>query len=143
MTAEQGIVLEYVLKGGDFETAGEASSKIKRVLQQIGVRSDVIRRIAISSYEAEMNVIIHAYRGVLKASIYPDRTELAVEDEGPGIADIDLAMQEGFSTAPDHIREMGFGAGMGLPNMSRCADKFSINSVAGEGTKISILIRHS
>ncbi len=143
MTAEQGIVLEYTLKGGDFETAGEASSKIKRVLQQIGVRSDVIRRIAISSYEAEMNVIIHAYRGVLRASIYPDRTELAVEDEGPGIADISLAMQEGYSTAPDHIREMGFGAGMGLPNMSRCSDKFTINSVAGEGTKINILIRHS
>ncbi len=143
MAAEQAIIHEYALKGGDFETAGEASSKIKRVLQQIGVRSDVIRRIAISSYEAEMNVIIHAYRGVLRASIYPDRTELAVEDEGPGIADIDLAMQEGFSTAPDHIREMGFGAGMGLPNMARCADRFTINSVAGEGTKINILIRHS
>ncbi len=143
MNPEQGIVLDYALKGGDFDTAGEASSKIKRILQQIGVRSDVIRRIAISSYEAEMNVIIHAYSGVLKASIYPDRTELVVEDEGPGIADIDLAMQEGYSTAPDHIREMGFGAGMGLPNIVRCSDEFSINSVAGEGTKISILIRHS
>jgi len=75
--------------------AGEASSKIKRVLQQIGVRSDVVRRIAISSYEAEMNVIIHAYRGVLRAAIFPDRTELTIDDEGPGIADIDLAMQEG------------------------------------------------
>lgn len=143
MNPEQGIVLDYALKGGDFDTAGEASSKIKRILQQIGVRSDVIRRIAISSYEAEMNVIIHAYSGVLRASIYPDRTELVVEDEGPGIADIDLAMQEGYSTAPDHIREMGFGAGMGLPNMVRCSDEFSIKSVAGEGTKINILIRHS
>lgn len=143
MAAEQGIVLDYTLKGGDFEAAGEASSKIKRVLQQIGVRSDVVRRVAISSYEAEMNVIIHAYRGVLRASIFPDRTELAIEDEGPGIADIDLAMQEGYSTAPDHIREMGFGAGMGLPNMLRCSDKFAIDSVAGEGTKIKIVIRHS
>lgn len=143
MNPEQGIVLDYTLKGGDFDTAGEASSKIKRILQQIGVRSDVIRRIAISSYEAEMNVIIHAYSGVLRASIYPDRTELVIEDEGPGIADIDLAMQEGYSTAPDHIREMGFGAGMGLPNMVRCSDEFSINSVAGKGTKINILIRHS
>lgn len=136
-------MLDYTLKGGDFEAAGEASSKIKRILQQIGVRSDVVRRIAISSYEAEMNVIIHAYRGVLRASIFPDRTELAIEDEGPGIADINLAMQEGYSTAPDHIREMGFGAGMGLPNMVRCSDDFSINSVAGQGTKITIVIRHS
>ncbi len=123
--------------------AGEASSKIKRVLQQIGVRSDVVRRIAISSYEAEMNVIIHAYRGVLRAAIFPDRTELTIDDEGPGIADIDLAMQEGYSTAPDHIREMGFGAGMGLPNMLRCSDEFAIDSVAGEGTKIKIVIYHS
>lgn len=123
--------------------AGEASSKIKRVLQQIGVRSDVVRRIAISSYEAEMNVIIHAYRGVLRAAIFPDRTELTIDDEGPGIADIDMAMQEGYSTAPDHIREMGFGAGMGLPNMLRCSDEFAIDSVAGEGTKIKIVIYHS
>lgn len=143
MKPEQGIVLEYALKGGDFETAGEASSKIKRVLQQIGVRSDVTRRIAIASYEAEMNVIIHAYNGVLTASVFPDRTELRVEDAGPGIADIDLAMQEGYSTAPDHIREMGFGAGMGLPNIARCSDQFTITSVVGEGTKIRIVIRHS
>lgn len=136
-------MLDYALKGGDFETAGEASSKIKRVLQQIGVRSDVVRRIAISSYEAEMNVIIHAYRGVLRAAIFSDRTELTIDDEGPGIADIDLAMQEGYSTAPDHIREMGFGAGMGLPNILRCSDEFAIDSVAGEGTKIKIVIRHS
>lgn len=141
--ADQGIVLEFTLKGADFETAGEASSKIKRVLQQIGVRSDIIRRIAISSYEAEMNVIIHAYRGVVRAFIYSDRTELVVEDEGPGIADIDLAMQEGFSTAPDHIREMGFGAGMGLPNIARCSDKFSIQSGVGSGTQIRISIRHT
>ena len=143
MKPEQGIVLEFALAGGDFETAGEASSKIKRVLQQIGVRSDTVRRIAISSYEAEMNVIIHAYRGVLKAAVFPDRTELVVEDEGPGIADVELAMQEGYSTAPDHIREMGFGAGMGLPNIARCADEFNITSVVGSGTKIKIVIRHS
>lgn len=141
--SEQGIVLEYALTGGDFETAGEASSKIKRILQQIGVRSDIVRRIAISSYEAEMNVIIHAFRGMMRAAIFSDRTELTVKDEGPGIADIEMAMQEGFSTAPDHIREMGFGAGMGLPNISRCSDEFSITSAVGQGTNISILIRHS
>lgn len=139
---EQAIVLEFTLTGDDFESAGEASSKIKRVLQQIGIRSDIVRRIAISCYEAEMNVIIHAFHGTLRAAIFSDRTELTVDDEGPGIADIELAMQEGYSTAPDHIREMGFGAGMGLPNMSRCADEFSIKSVVGKGTNIQMIIRH-
>lgn len=142
MKPEEGISLDFSLKGADFETAGEASSKIKRVLQQIGIRSDIIRRIAISSYEAEMNVIIHAVCGVIKATIYPDRTEIVVEDEGPGIADINLAMQEGFSTAPDHIREKGFGAGMGLPNMARCSDEFSIQSRVAIGTQIKMVIRH-
>jgi len=140
--SEQEIVLEFILKGDDFETAGEASSKIKLVLQQIGVQSDIIRRIAIGSYESEMNVIIHAYRGKITASISPEQTELLVEDEGPGITDINLAMQEGYSTAPDHIREMGFGAGMGLPNMSRCVDEFSIESVVGTGTKIRMVVHH-
>jgi Anti-sigma regulatory factor (Ser/Thr protein kinase) len=141
--SEQGILLEIPLKGLDFEAAGEASSKIKRVLQQIGVRSDIIRRVAIGSYEAEMNVIIHAFKGVIKAAVYPNRTELLVEDEGPGIADIDQAMQEGYSTAPDYIREMGFGAGMGLPNMARCSDEFEIKSIVGAGTKIRMIIHHS
>lgn len=143
MNPEQGLVIEFDLKGGDFETAGEASSKVKRVLQQIGVRSEIIRRIAISSYEAEMNVIIHAYRGTMRASIFPDRTELVLEDEGPGIADIELAMQEGYSTAPDYVREMGFGAGMGLPNIAKCTDDFEIQSVVGQGTKIRMMVRHN
>jgi len=143
MEAEQTIVLEFLLKGSDFNAAGETSSKIKRVLQQIGIKSDIIRRIAISSYEAEMNVIIHAHQGKVRATIYPDRTELVVEDEGPGIANIGLAMQEGYSTAPDHIREMGFGAGMGLPNMARCSDKFDIQSTVDEGTKITMTIFHN
>lgn len=140
--SDQGMMLEFPLKGSDFESAGEASSKVKRVLQQIGVRSEIIRRVAIGSYEAEMNVIIHSCGGVVKAMIYPDRTELLVEDNGPGIADIELAMQEGFSTAPDYIREMGFGAGMGLPNMARCADDFSIQSTVGVGTKIRMVFTH-
>lgn len=139
---EQGITLEFRLEGADFDTAGEASSKIKRTLQQLGVRPEIIRRIAISAYEAEMNVIIHAYRGVIRAGIYSDRTELVVDDEGPGIPDVDLAMREGYSTAPDHIREMGFGAGMGLPNMARCTDKFDIKSVIGTGTKLTMIIYH-
>ena len=142
MTTKQAISLEFMLEGGNFDRAGEASSKIKRVLQQIGVPSDIIRRIAISSYEAEMNVIIHAWRGRIAALIYPEHTELIVEDEGPGIADIDQAMTAGYSTAPDHIREMGFGAGMGLPNMAKCTDDFSIQSTVGVGTTITMLIRH-
>ena len=142
MTSEQGLILEFELNHSDFDAAGEASSKIKRMLQQIGVRADIIRRIAISAYEAEMNVIIHARRGSIRATIFPDRTELVIADEGPGIADISLAMKEGYSTAPDHIREMGFGAGMGLPNISRCADAFDIQSEVNVGTKLKLMIRH-
>jgi anti-sigma regulatory factor (Ser/Thr protein kinase) len=139
---EQAIALEFPLEGANFDIAGEASSKIKRVLQQIGVPADVIRRIAISSYEAEMNVIIHAKQGQIRVWIYSDRTKVIVEDEGPGIADVKQAMEEGYSTAPDHIRELGFGAGMGLPNMAKCADEFDIYSVVGTGTKITMVIRH-
>lgn len=142
MSNEQAIALEFPLEGANFDIAGEASSKIKRVLQQIGVPADVIRRIAISSYEAEMNVIIHAKQGQLRVWIYSDRTKVIVEDEGPGIADVKQAMEEGYSTAPDHIRELGFGAGMGLPNMAKCADEFDIYSVVGTGTKITMVIRH-
>ncbi|MDU4962037.1 MAG: anti-sigma regulatory factor [Sporomusaceae bacterium] len=142
MSPETGISIEMPLNGSDFEKAGEASSKIKRVLQQIGIRPDIIRRIAIGAYEAEMNVIIHAERGLIRATIQPEATTLLVEDEGPGIPDIELAMREGYSTAPDHVREMGFGAGMGLPNMARCADQFSIQSKLGCGTRIVMTIRH-
>lgn len=142
MSNEQAIALEFPLEGSNFDIAGEASSKIKRVLQQIGIPADVIRRIAISSYEAEMNVIIHARQGFIRVWIYSDRTEVVVEDEGPGIADVKQAMEEGFSTAPDHIRELGFGAGMGLPNMAKCADEFAIQSEVGSGTKITMVIRH-
>lgn len=140
--SEQGISLHFDLVGADFDSAGEASSKIKLVLQQIGIRSDVIRRIAISAYEAEMNVIIHAYRGKMQAEIFSDRTEIRLKDEGPGIPDIELAMREGYSTAPEHIRKMGFGAGMGLPNMVKCTDCFDIHSVTGVGTIISMMVRH-
>lgn len=142
VTTKQAINLEFSLEGSNFDRAGEASSKIKRVLQQLGVRSDVIRRIAISSYEAEMNVIIHAWSGRIEANIFPEYTKLVIEDKGPGIPDVHQAMQEGFSTAPDHIREMGFGAGMGLPNMAKCTDEFDIQSQVGIGTTITMIIRH-
>lgn len=143
MSGEQpALALEFHLAAGDFNGAGDASGKIKRTLQQVGVKADVIRRIAISAYEAEMNVIIHSHGGDIRARVYPDRTELEIADCGPGIADVKQAMQEGYSTAPDHIREMGFGAGMGLPNMSRCADRFAIESTVGVGTTLHIVINH-
>ncbi|MBP2653407.1 MAG: spoIIAB 1 [Firmicutes bacterium] len=142
MNSRQAITTEFKLKAGDFGAAGEASSQIKRILQQIGVKAEIARRIAISAYEAEMNVIIHSMGGIMRIEILPDRTDIFVEDDGPGIADVNLAMQEGYSTAPDHIRDMGFGAGMGLPNMARCSDEFEISSEVGVGTKIHMVIRY-
>lgn len=142
MKSEPSVSLETELKGASFETAGEASSRIKLVLQRIGIAPDVIRRIAIAAYEAEMNVIIHASQGVIKADVFPNRTEIVVQDQGPGIPDISLAMKEGYSTAPDYVREMGFGAGMGLPNMLRCSDQFNIETVLGQGTTIRMTFYH-
>ncbi|MCX7970879.1 MAG: ATP-binding protein [Negativicutes bacterium] len=140
--SEQGVNLEFTLAKYDFDGAGQASSKLKRLLQQIGVRPEVIRRIAVSAYEAEMNVIIHSQGGKMLAVITPGQTVLEFVDSGPGIADIEKAMTEGYSTAPDHIREKGFGAGMGLPNMKRCADQFDISSTVGTGTRIKMSFNH-
>ena len=139
---EEGLVLEFPLEHYRFETAGEASSKIKQVVRQLGVNAQTARRISVCAYEAELNAIIHAYGGFMRVRVFPDRTELEVTDEGPGIPDIAAAMREGFSTAPDNIREMGFGAGMGLPNMARSADEFEIKSSAEGGTWIHMLVRH-
>jgi len=134
--------LEFPLEHYRFETAGEASSKIKQVVRQLGVNAQTARRISVCAYEAELNAIIHAFGGFMRVRVFPDRTELEVTDEGPGIPDIAAAMREGFSTAPDNIREMGFGAGMGLPNMARSADEFEITSSTENGTWIHMLVRH-
>ena len=139
---DEGLVLEFPLEHYRFETAGEASSKIKQVVRQLGVNAQTARRISVCAYEAELNAIIHAYGGYMRVKVFPDRTELEVTDEGPGIPDIAAAMREGFSTAPDNIREMGFGAGMGLPNMARSADEFDIKSSTENGTWIHMLVRH-
>ena len=139
---EEGLVLEFPLEHYRFETAGEASSKIKQVVRQLGVNAQTARRISVCAYEAELNAIIHAFGGFMKVRVFPDRTELEVTDEGPGIPDIEAAMKEGFSTATDNIREMGFGAGMGLPNMARSADEFAIKSSKETGTWIRMLVRH-
>ena len=131
---------EFTVEGGDFIHAGEVSSKIKRILKEIGVDQEVIRRTAIATYEAEMNVVCYAKEGKFHLAITPDRIEIVVDDEGQGIEDIDLAMQEGFSTSSEAIREMGFGAGMGLPNIKKNSDDLRITSVVGKGTRVEMVI---
>ncbi len=131
----------YEVHAGEFQTAGDASASIKRKLKQIGVDSTVLRRVAVASYEAELNLIIHSKGGRLMLEISPTRVVLVSDDMGPGIADIDRAMQEGFSTASEEARDLGFGAGMGLPNMKRNADEFDIQSQVGLGTRIQMGFR--
>lgn len=116
--------------------------QLKVVLQQLGLPGEVVRRAAVSAYEAELNVIIHARRGTMRVCVRPEWTDIEVEDEGPGITDVAQAMQEGYSTAPPEIRQMGFGAGMGLPNMRRCADHLEIVSQPGLGTTVRMRICH-
>ena len=124
------------VKGMDFNRAGEAAARIKKDLQLVGMEVATIRKSVIVAYEAELNIVIHARKGTITLSVHPDRVEIEAVDEGPGIPDIALAMQEGYSTAPSHIREMGFGAGMGLPNIKRWSDKLHIESDINVGTKV-------
>ena len=131
----------YDVHKGEFETAGDASASIKRKLKQLGVDSTVLRRVAVASYEAELNLIIHSLGGQLTMEMNPEHIVLISKDVGPGIADIDKAMQEGFSTASEEARVLGFGAGMGLPNMRRNADGFAIESQIGVGTTIQMEFR--
>ena len=126
--------------GGNFTTAGEASMQLKLKLSELGVDEGIIRRAAIATFEAEMNVIIYAAAARLNYLITPSSITIRVEDMGPGIENIEQAMQEGYSTAPDWVREMGWGAGMGLPNMKKNSDEFKIDSVVGEGTTVEMVI---
>lgn len=128
----------YPVQASQFETAGDASAAIKRKLKQLGVDSTILRRIAVASYEAELNLIIHSLGGTLSMEMTPDELTLTSEDVGPGIPDIDKALTEGFSTASEQARDLGFGAGMGLPNMRRNADDFAIRSQMGKGTSIQM-----
>ncbi|NLV92384.1 MAG: anti-sigma regulatory factor [Firmicutes bacterium] len=125
----------------DFVRAGEASSRIKRILQQLGIDSKVVRRSAIVTYEAEMNIVIHSHGGGITLTVTPTDVILQCIDRGPGIENIPLAMQEGYSTASEEVREMGFGAGMGLPNIKRSADEFRIES-SPSGTALFVRISH-
>lgn len=139
-TKDPVLTLAFDIRGRDFKASGEASGRIKRALEQVGFDWSVIRRAAVVLYEAEMNIVIHAWRGVLSAEISPSRVVIKAEDEGPGIPDIELAMKEGFSTAPAEIREMGFGAGMGLPNIKRYSDSMDIRTEVGKGTCLVAVI---
>ncbi len=131
---------DYSVASLDFVTAGHAASQIKKLLQLIGYKPLVIRRASIAAYEMEMNLVIHGGGGLLSIQITTHSIEIVAEDKGPGIRDIALAMQEGYSTAPNHIRQMGFGAGMGLPNIKKCVDDFEISSKLGEGTCVKVVI---
>jgi anti-sigma regulatory factor (Ser/Thr protein kinase) len=130
----------FQLIGGNFATAGEASTGLKLKLMELGVDEKIIRRAAIATFEAEMNVIIYAAAGWLNYYITPQCIKIRIEDMGPGIENIELAMQEGYSTAPEWVRELGWGAGMGLPNMKKNSDEFKIDSVVGEGTTVEMVI---
>jgi anti-sigma regulatory factor (Ser/Thr protein kinase) len=134
------VVFRYEVDGSDFTSAGHASVQVKKNLRQIGISPEVIRRVSIAMYEGEINMVIHAGGGVAEVKVYEDNIEIILEDNGPGIKDIELAMQEGFSTAPDQIRTLGFGAGMGLPNMKRYTDFMNIESTVGVGTRITMKV---
>jgi anti-sigma regulatory factor (Ser/Thr protein kinase) len=141
MAEEPVFFQRFEIGGKDFLNAGKASTTVKAILKEIGIHPAAIRRVAIAAYEAEMNVVLYARKGTMELRVTPKDVRIKVEDEGDGIPNVELAMQEGYSTAPDEIREMGFGAGMGLPNIKKNADCFAIDSVVGKGTTVEILVR--
>ena len=136
----ESLVYKFEVDGDNFTSAGEASVKMKKNLRMLGISPDIIRRVAIAMYEGEINMVIHAGGGDVTVTVHPDKIEIVLDDRGPGIADVDLAMREGFSTAPENIRNLGFGAGMGLPNMKKNTDAMSVESTLGVGTKISMTV---
>ncbi|MFI3128968.1 MAG: ATP-binding protein [Bacillota bacterium] len=132
--------LEYDVDGENFASAGEASEDVKKRLKQLGIPAPIVRRVVIAMYEAEINMVIHADGGKVFVEIFPDKIELLLSDRGKGIADIEKAMQEGFSTATESVRSLGFGAGMGLPNMKKYSDSLEIKSEVGVGTDVKMMI---
>lgn len=140
MKMSQTISFHYDVPGDDFTRAGEASSSIKKALKQVGLAPDIIRNVAIAMYEGEINMVIHAGGGQIDVDIAPDAVRMVLKDQGPGIQDISLAMQAGWSTAPDDVRSLGFGAGMGLPNMKKYTDEMKIESTVGVGTTVSMTV---
>lgn len=138
---EDVITLTYSISPDDFTRAGEASSDVKRKLKQMGVGPDAVRKVAIAMYEGEINMVIHAKGGEITVHITPQQIEMILDDVGPGIPDVDLAMQAGYSTAPDAVRSLGFGAGMGLPNMKKYSDEMNIETQLGVGTRITMFVK--
>ena len=129
----------YEVEGGDFTKAGNASSAVKKTLKQLNVSPKVVKRIVVALYEAEVNIVAHAYRGTINVNINSELIHIELDDEGPGIPDIELAMQEGYSTASPKVREMGFGAGMGLPNIKKNVDDLKVTSEVDKGTKVEMI----
>ena len=134
------VILKYSVPGDDFTRAGEASSAVKKALKKLGVAPDVIRKVAIAMYEGEINMVIHADGGEITVEITPEYVNMVLADTGPGIPDINLAMKEGYSTAPDNVRSLGFGAGMGLPNMKKYTDEMKVESQVGVGTTVTMRV---
>ena len=132
----EALKFRFDVDGDDFTSAGQASVQVKKNLRELGISPEIIRRVSIAMYEGEINMVIHAGGGVAEVSVCEDYIEIVLDDKGPGIKDIEKAMQEGFSTAPDEIRSLGFGAGMGLPNMKKHTDYIDIASTVGVGTRI-------
>ncbi len=129
----------YHVEGGDFTNAGSTSSEVKRMLKKLGVSPDIVKKTVVALYEAEVNIVAHAYRGDINVDLEEDKVRIVLADEGPGIPNIEWAMQKGNSTASQKVREMGFGAGMGLPNIQNNSDELKINSVVGQGTTIEFV----
>ena len=138
---DEAIVLKYEISPDDFTRAGEASSDVKGKLKQLGVSPEAIRKVAIAMYEGEINMVIHAKGGEITVEITPARIKMIMADVGPGIPDVDQAMKAGYSTAPDEVRSLGFGAGMGLPNMKKYTDSMTIDTVIGVGTTITMTVK--
>ena len=130
----------FDIDGENFTSAGEASVRIKKHLRDMGFAPDVIRRVSVAMYEGEINMVIHANGGTADVDVFVDKIDIILADKGPGISNIELAMQEGYSTAPDNIRSLGFGAGMGLPNMKRYTDDMRIESEVGKGTTVYMTV---
>ena len=136
----ENIKLNYIVSSEDFTRAGEASSDVKSKLKQMGFSPDVVRRVAIAMYEGEINMVIHANGGTIEVEITPKVINMVLKDQGPGIPDVNLAMQAGYSTAPDNIRSLGFGAGMGLPNMKKYSSDMVIETEVGVGTVVTMKV---
>ena len=132
--------MDFTVDGEDFTRAGEASSSLKKTLKQMGVDPEIIRKTTIALYEGEINMVIHADGGMITAAVFDDKIDLTLRDKGPGIPDIELAMKEGYSTAPDNVRSLGFGAGMGLSNMKKYSDEFRIETELGVGTTVFMTV---